>query len=244
VRRPGPLAALVLLLALGAAACGGGGGGDGDNDVASVSGDEGEQAASDEGDEEEQLIEWAGCMRDNGIDIPDPTRDADGNLVIEGNGIHIGGGEASGGIAVEREASDEGDEPEEPPFGPEEMEAATEECGPPPGIGPSEMSEAEVAEMQEQALAFAQCMRDEGIEDFPDPDFSEQGPGGEPQTRESGGDDEDGDGEVAMVAGPFGEIDLSDPENEAAFEACRETMGMEDGPGGGPMPAGGGEGDR
>ena len=30
-------------------------------------------------------------MRDEGVDIPDPTRDSDGNLVIEGPGDPAGG---------------------------------------------------------------------------------------------------------------------------------------------------------
>jgi hypothetical protein len=34
-----------------------------------------------------------------------------------------------------------------------------------------------------------------------------------------------------MIAGPFGEVDLSDPATEAAFEACQDELG-------GMMPAG------
>jgi hypothetical protein len=92
--------------------------------------------------------------------------------------------------------------------------------------------------MQEDALRFAQCMRDEGVEDFPDPDFSDMGPGGEPQTG-SGGDggpsDGDGDGRgERLVLGPFGEIDLDDPETAAAFEACQDLLGGPPGEDGGP----------
>jgi hypothetical protein len=43
-----------------------------------------EQAQSDdEAAIEEELFDWAECMRDAGIDVPDPTRDSDGNLVPE-----------------------------------------------------------------------------------------------------------------------------------------------------------------
>jgi hypothetical protein len=84
--------------------------------------------------------------------------------------------------------------------------------------------------MEEDALAFSECMRDQGIEDFPDPDFSDFGPGTGPRRAEASADvDEDGGGANgpggAVIAGPFGEIDLSDPELQAAFEACQEEQG-------------------
>jgi hypothetical protein len=76
-------------------------------------------------------------------------------------------------------------------------------------------------------------MRDEGIQDFPDPDFSDMGPGNGPQTNSNsageGGGGGGGDGPV--VAGPFGEIDLDDPETAAAFEACQDLIGPGPGPG-------------
>ena len=79
---------------------------------------------------------------------------------------------------------------------------------------------------------FAECMRDEGIADFPDPDFSNFGPGRGPATRSETVDEEseDGDGSGAKVFGPWGEIDLEDPETAAAFEACQDELG---GPNGG-----------
>jgi hypothetical protein len=211
--------ALALAVALGA--CGSDNGSSND-DVASVS-DEGsnEPAQSDEEDAEQELLDWVECMRDEGIDIPDPTRDADGNLVISGNGIQIGGGERSGGATTNDDEGDGG----EPPFTPEEMEAAQEVCGAPPGLGAGDISEEDLQAMQDQALEFAQCMRDNGIEDFPDPDFSNMGPGGTPQTN-SDDSDATGGGEGPQVfLGPFGEIDLNDPEVAAAFEACQDLLG-------------------
>jgi hypothetical protein len=220
------LAALAVAGLLGA--CGGSGDGSSSDDVASASDDESaEQAqADDEGGTEQELLDWVECMRDEGVDIPDPTRDADGNLVISGNGIEIGGG---GGASTSSDNGDsEGDEG--PSFTPEELEAAEEACGPPPGLDPGDMSEEDQQAMEEAALEFAQCMRDEGIEDFPDPDFSDMGPGGAPQRQSSDGDDgESGDSQV--VLGPFGEIDMDDPETAAAFEACQDVLGV--GPGGG-----------
>jgi hypothetical protein len=229
--------ALVAAGLLLAASCGGGdGGGD---DVASVSGDEGEAAQSDETSEEEQereLLDWVECMNEDGVEIPDPVRDENGDLVIEGNGINIGGGGVRVGGGSQEDPAAEG---EEPPFSREDMEAATEVCGPPPMVGAGDMSEEEQQERQDDALAFSECMRAEGIEDFPDPDFSDSGPGGAPQERSSEGSEGDGEGpDQQIVVGPFGEIDMDDPEAAAAFEACQDLLGV---PGGGPGGDGGTE---
>ena len=230
------LAALALAGLLGA--CGGSDSGGSDDDVASVSDDDSDEQAqsNDEADAEEELLDWVECMRDEGIDIPDPTRDADGNLVIEGPGIRIGGGESVGPTSEENPDDDEG-----PAVDPEEMDAAMEACGEPPALGPSDISDEDLQAMQDAALEFAECMRDEGIEDFPDPDFSDMGPGGEPQRRSAddngGGGGEGGGPDEQVVLGPFGEIDLDDPETAAAFEACQDLLGGPPGEGGGPAGA-------
>jgi hypothetical protein len=213
----------VLTLAGLLAACGGDddSGGSG-GDVASVSGDDADEQAQgdDQADAEAELLDWVECMRDEGVDIPDPTRDADGNLVIDGPGFHLGGGEADGSTS-----SDNGDgEGDEPAVDPEEMDAAMEVCGDPPALGPNDISEEDQQAIEEDALAFAECMRDEGIEDFPDPDFSDLGPGGEPQRRSSEDNGGGDDGPQVFLA-PFGEIDMDDPEVAAAFEACQDLLG-------------------
>lgn len=197
------LAALVAATAL-TVACGGGGDDDGGDDVASL--DEGsseeESAQSDEEAQEEALLDWVECMRDEGVDIADPTRDEDGNLVI-GGGVGVGGGGPGG---------------DEEPVDQEAMDAATETCGPPPQVGGQYTDDPENQQaIQDAALEFAQCMRDEGIEDFPDPDFSNNGAGGEART------DSGGDGST-VVLGPFGEVDMDDPEIAAAFEVCQDLM--------------------
>jgi hypothetical protein len=194
-----------------------------DDDVASVSGDDSNEQAQgdDQADAEDELLDWVECMRDEGIDIPDPTRDENGNLVIEGPGIRLGGGDSEGSTS-----SDDADG-DEPAIDREEMDAAMEACGQPPALGPSDISEEDRQAMEEDALEFAECMRDEGIEDFPDPDFSNLGPGGEPQRRSSEDDSGQGggDGGPQVFLGPFGEIDLDDPEVRAAFEACQDLLG-------------------
>ncbi len=217
----------VLAVAGLLAACGGDGSdggsasGDGD-DVASLSDDNAdEQAQGDsDADAEDELLDWVECMRDEGIDIADPTRDSDGNLVIEGPGIRLGVGDPEGSAS-----SDESDDGDERAIDPEDMDAAMEACGQPPALGPNDMSDEDRRAMEEDALAFAECMRDEGIEDFPDPDFSNMGPGGEPQQRRSDDDGGGDDGGPQVFLGPFGEIDMDDPEVAAAFEACQDLLG-------------------
>jgi hypothetical protein len=218
---------LLALLAVGAlaAGCGGDDGGE-DDDVASMSDDESSDDSAEEegggGDPEAALTEWASCMQDEGVDLPDPTQDEDGNWVIEAPGISIGGDEA--GLSSDSGSNDDG--PDEPPIDPEEMMAAEETCGPPPGIG--EFTEEDDAEFEANALEFAECMREEGIEDFPDPDFSDQGPGGAPQVNEgdAGEEGDSGSGPESQVnIGPFGEIDLDDPATASAFEACEGELG-------------------
>jgi hypothetical protein len=91
-----------------------------------------------------QALEFAQCMRDNGVDeFPDP--DASGELTIDGvvNGSSLD------------------------PDGPEWQQAmgACEDLQPPGFFGDQDVSDAE----QQLRLEFAQCMRDQGVADFPDP---------------------------------------------------------------------------
>jgi hypothetical protein len=229
--------ALLLAAGLLVAGCGGGGG-DGDDGVASMdpanadSGDD--QSGGDGDDPDAELMEWVECMRDEGVPIEDPVRDENGNVSISGPGIQIGGGPGAGGGGMES--------PDEPAAGADEdrpsrevMDAAMETCGP-PEIARENRGEVDEEQMQETMLAFAECMRSEGVEDFPDPDFSQSGPGGAPQTNGSDGDGgpggDDGTGRNVVI-GPFGEIDMDDPTTAAAFEACQETLGAPGAPGGG-----------
>ena len=65
--------------------------------------------SGDEEATEQELLDWTECMQGEGVDIPDPVRDANGDLVIDGNGIHIGSEE--GGSVNESEAEADGEEP-------------------------------------------------------------------------------------------------------------------------------------
>ena len=109
--------------------------------------------------DEELALQFAACMRDEGIDWPDPITEADGS-------IDLFGGQAPASIAAD--ASDE------------VIEAAAETCGPIiegasflPGAGGID------EETQDLLLDFAQCLRDEGI-DADDPDLDVLTGGGSP----------------------------------------------------------------
>ena len=212
--------------------------GDDDDGVASVNGDDDteESASSDQEEAEQKLLDWVDCMQEEGVEVADPVRDDNGNLVINSGPLQIGGGPGSGGPSTDEGEPEDG---EEPPLDVAEMEAAQETCGQPPPMPGQMLDEADEEEMQAKALEFSECMREQGIEDFPDPDFSQNGPGGAPQTQgggpsddsDSGGGTDGGEGPAMRVMGPWGEIDLSDPETKAAFEQCEPLMAPPDGDG-------------
>jgi hypothetical protein len=92
----------------------------------------------------EKAVKFAECMRDNGVDeFPDP--DASGGLTIDGvvNGSSLDTSTPSWKTAI----------------------ATCKDLQPPGFTGPGRRS----AGQQEAALEFAQCIRDNGVEDFPDP---------------------------------------------------------------------------
>lgn len=163
-------AVLAAVLALGA--CGGGDSDDGSG-VASVAGG-GTSATTASptasGDLEKELLAYTECLRGEGLDVPDPTVDADGNVVFgpraggggAGGGGEGGGGDGSGG-GIDREA----------------RAAAREVCGDLPAGLTNSFSEEDRSAFQDAAVEFARCMRAEGV-DVPDPDLSEGAGGGGP----------------------------------------------------------------
>ena len=92
-------------------------------------------------DPEEAYQEYTACMASFGVELPDPD---------DGGGV----------ISV----GDEG------AFDTETFDEASAECGPilDEAFGEFEMSPEQQAELMDQELAFAQCMRDNGL-DWPDP---------------------------------------------------------------------------
>jgi len=98
--------------------------------------------------DEESVLQFSSCMRDEGIDFPDPTVDSDGNVGFD--------------LMAMGELADVDED---------EMEAAFEACfqyleG--VDFGFERIFD---TEFQDQVVVFAGCMRDNGV-DMPDPDFS------------------------------------------------------------------------
>jgi hypothetical protein len=102
-------------------------------------------------------------MREHGIDMPDPVvKTVDGG----------GGGETQVAINVDAGGGPGYQKPNQ-----KDMEAANKECQHFMSDGGGTFtppSPEDQARMQEQALAFAKCMRDHGV-DMPDPQFSGDG---------------------------------------------------------------------
>jgi hypothetical protein len=142
----------VLAVGLLATACGGGSAGATDGIASAGDGTSTRNAADkDKVDPEQAGLDFARCMREHGVDMPDPQAGGGGMVMIG-----PGPGEVQAGTKVG------------PPEG---FEEAHEACGhileDLIGDGPGPLDPAE----QDRALKFAQCMRDNGI-DMPDPDFS------------------------------------------------------------------------
>ncbi len=169
--------------------------------------------------DEEALLAFAQCMRDNGVeDFQDPSFGADGSIQFGFGGPEEGDGPFGG---VPRET----------------VQAAFQACDEHLGslaLGPGG-GDFDPSEIQDNLVEFAACLREQGL-DVDDPDFSSLGPGAADQT-------EGEDGGPVFVS-PFGSnFDPTDPEVQAAIEACQEFMGgfvRRGGPGGPGGPGGGG----
>ncbi|MET9617923.1 hypothetical protein [Kitasatospora indigofera] len=102
-------------------------------------------AAGEKGD----MVKFAGCMREHGVDMPDPN--ADGSMPA----MAARPADAAGSAEAEK------------------MQAADEACRtwlPNGGV----LSEKDKAEQRERALQLARCMREHGV-DMPDPKPGEEG---------------------------------------------------------------------
>ncbi len=107
----------------------------------------------DKDDMQQAALDFAKCMREHGIDFPDPQFNGDGGMVFS----------AGGGV---------GSTPDK-----DKMDAAQKACQPIMDRAQANMpppDPKEMEEQKEQILAFAKCMREHGI-DFPDPTFDGKG---------------------------------------------------------------------
>ena len=148
------LVALLLAVAAVASGCGSTSSDDGvaalDDAAATTSEGDGSQATTATMRRPEEVaLAWAKCMREHGIDVPDPEVDENGRVRVM-----IQGRRAAEGVRDDA------------------FEKAREECGTPFGdAGPAAALRGGAQEMQETMLEFAACMREHGV-DMPDPDFS------------------------------------------------------------------------
>jgi hypothetical protein len=134
-RSPLILAAVAATLALGA--CGGSDDGGGSPSAAS------RQDKAFEG-----ALKFSKCMRDHGVDFPDPQRVGSGGIKLTGRNIN----------------------PNDP-----KVKTAQQACQKYMEIGGGEtIDPARRAKLQEAALNFARCMRQHGV-DMPDPQLSGKG---------------------------------------------------------------------
>lgn len=105
-------------------------------------------------DRDEALLAFAQCMRDNDIDMDDPVAGERGRIFGGG-----GPGGAAGGLD---RAS-------------EEFQLAFEACGSIMESARPDVDPEEQQERLETELALAQCFRDNGYPDYPDPALSTTG---------------------------------------------------------------------
>ncbi|HEV7863228.1 MAG TPA: hypothetical protein VGR20_11025, partial [Acidimicrobiia bacterium] len=99
---------------------------------------------------EDAMLAFARCMREHGVDMPDPDTSGGGGMVTFSAGSKLDPGQST-------------------------FEDAQKACQPlMADAGPQNMSPKQQQEAQDQALAFSKCMREHGI-DMPDPTFGTGG---------------------------------------------------------------------
>jgi hypothetical protein len=182
---------LAIAFAVVAAGCGGGGDGDG-NQVASLDGNNSaasQATAKKRTDPATAMRAFARCMRAHGVQMADPKIASDG----KGFGITIGPGPGGNGR----------------PPNEKKLNAAQKACqhfmDEAEANGGKRPDPAQEAKARRQALAFARCMREHGI-DMPDPTF-------------------EGGGKITQKM--KGSADR--PAFEAANKACMKSAGMKGG---------------
>jgi predicted small secreted protein len=148
VRLTRALSAVTVALALTLTGCGNGvdlGIGDGDSEPTAT--------AATESERRQAMLDYAKCMREQGIDMPDPQFNGDGGVLMQQG--------KAGETPPDKELV-------------EAAEAACKQHREKAEAGLQKPSAEEQQKMKESMLAFARCMREQGV-DFPDPNFDEDG---------------------------------------------------------------------
>ena len=181
------LAALTMMAACGSA------GAKGAAQVASVAGDATTTATTatasgntTEADTQQAMLDFAACMREHGVDMPDPQFNGDG-------GGTFTAGAAGSDTAIDKAKLDEAQK------ACQSFLDKVKSNAPP-------MDPAKIEEEKQKLLAFAQCMRDHGI-DFPDPQINT-----------------DGGGLQVQLGGPG--MDPNSPGFKEANDACSKDAGL------------------
>jgi hypothetical protein len=167
------------VLAFALAACGNPGGNG--SKVASISDPakpSNQQNASDNRSDEDKIRDFTKCMREHGVDLPEPS-----SAPKAGGGGEGGGG---GGIVIQGAGPDK-----------EKIDKANEACRPllPNGGKPPKLDAKQLDEMRK----MAQCMREHGV-NMPDPDPNNPGMGIGPDS----GVDPDAMDKAAKACAPEG----------------------------------------
>lgn len=152
-------------------------------------------------DRDEAMLAFAQCMRDHGIDMDDPVVDS------SGRGRIFGGGPGTDGPAFD--------------LGSEEFMTASKACAPILEAARPEIDPEAEQERLEQQLQLAQCIRDSGYPEYPDPAIGTDG-----RLERVGGRGVDDIG-----------IDLRSEAFREVMDVCRDRLGIEQagfGPGRGP----------
>ena len=112
-------------------------------------------ADSEELSDEEAALAFAQCMRDQGVDFPDPSVDSDGRLSLRLRGGPQGSGPFAG-------------------LSREEVQELVSPCSQFLEAIVGQADRPDPAEREDDLLEFAQCVREGGFE-LPDPDFTSGG---------------------------------------------------------------------
>lgn len=213
LRRSSPARRSLVVIAIGVLALAACGGSDTKAGVATLSKDKASSSAASNkrastASFRTQLLAYAKCMRDNGVDFPDPQFDSNGRPQFHRQGGLRG--PVDHGFAGLNE---------NPAF-----EKARTACNDtrPDFARKSEQTPAQRAETRTTVLKFAKCMREKGI-DFPDPTFDARG---RPQANREG-----------AANGVHGQ-DPEGKATQAARQKCQQSIGGAFGGHEGSRPAG------
>jgi hypothetical protein len=178
-------------------------------------------------DPRQAMLRFAQCMRQHGIDVPDPN----GNGAIQFGGPAGSAGNSGGPSQSGATPPD----PNDPTF--KAAETACQKYM--PDGGPDKMNSQDVKANLAKGLKFSQCMRQHGLPNFPDPQPNSGGGTTFKQTAPGSGGNGGPVGSLSINGQTFS-FDPSDPAFQKAQQACSSILGIKGGLAAPPPPASGG----